>query len=75
MNFQVTQTSPIDTINEIYLWSVLNGYQTLSLWLWDKAEEGCERLMVAEEINYKLHQQAIKENHSVLAKTFNENNE
>ena len=70
--FQI-KNGPIDTVNEIYLWSALNGYHKVALWLWDKAEEGCERLMVAEEINFKLYKAALEENHSSLAKSFNKN--
>ena len=60
--------TPIDTINEIYIWSVLNGYHSLSLWLWDKSDEGCERLMVAEEITFQLQQYANQAIQLPLAK-------
>ena len=55
------------------MWSVLNGYHKLSLWLWDKAEEGCERLLVAKEINRKLYEYALKKDLLSLARGFNKN--
>jgi len=49
-------------LTELFLFSVLNGYHKLTMWLWDLGEEGCERLLVGIEMNDQLWLKAFKGN-------------
>ncbi|XP_066936674.1 transient receptor potential cation channel subfamily M member 4-like [Clytia hemisphaerica] len=74
---QVLEEHQIDIVNELFLWSVINGYQELSLWLWDKSygDESFIRVLIGEEVNLQIKKKMENENIPMLPSKFNDNYE
>ena len=74
---KVLEEYQIDVVNELFLWSVLNGYQKLSLWLWDKSygDESFIRVLIGEEVNLQIKRKMEEKNIPMQPTKFNENYE